>query len=77
MVSLLGGVGLLGSVLYLFWVEVFFVAGHVLCQTEDFHLFADGCLDDFLEGVFCMAWAELARVAVVREGHLMCSGQRM
>jgi hypothetical protein len=33
---------------YLFWVEIFFVARHVLCQAEDLHLFANGGLDDFL-----------------------------
>jgi hypothetical protein len=33
-------------VAYLFGVEIFFVAGHVLGQAEDFHLFADGGLDD-------------------------------
>lgn len=64
---------------HLFWVEVYFVAGHVLCQAEDLHLLADGGLNDFLEGVFCMAWAELPGVAVVREGHfdvVLSHGQR-
>lgn len=56
-------------VIYLFGVKVLGVAGHVLCQTEDLHLLADGGLDDFLEGVFGMTWAELARVTVVGEWH--------
>jgi hypothetical protein len=59
-------------VLYLFWVKVHLFAGHVLCQTEDLHLLADGGLDDFLEGVLSMARAELARVAVVGEWHCVC-----
>ena len=54
---------------YLFRVKVYGFAGHVLCQTEDLHLLADGGLNDFLEGVFGMARAELARVAVVGEWH--------
>lgn len=57
---------------YLLWVKVYGVAGHVLCQTEDLHLLADGSLDDVLEGIFGMAWAELARVAVVGEWHCVC-----
>jgi len=44
-------------------------SGHVLCQAEDLEILGDGCLDDFFEGVFGMAWAKLARVAVVREWH--------
>lgn len=56
-------------VMYLFRIKVHGVAGHVLCQTEDLHLLADGGLDDLLEGVFGMAWAELARVTVVGEWH--------
>lgn len=55
--------------MYFFRVKVDRFAGHVLCQTEDLHLLADGGLDNFLEGVFGMAWAELARVAVVGEWH--------
>lgn len=53
------GAGCLGWDGYLFGVEVYFVAGHVLCETEDLHLLLDGGLDDFLEGIFGMAWAEL------------------
>lgn len=72
-------IGWAGRAGYLFWVEVYFVAGHVLCQAEDLHLLADGGLDDLLEGVFRMAWAELARVAVMGEWHLdvvLSQGQR-
>lgn len=57
---------------YLFWVEVYGFAGHVLCQTEDMHLLADGGLNDVLEGVFGVAWAELARMAVMGEWHVVC-----
>jgi hypothetical protein len=41
----------------------------VLSQAKDLHLLADGGLNDFLEGIFGMARAELARVAVVGEWH--------
>lgn len=41
----------------------------MLCQAEDLELPGYGCLDDFLQRVFGMARAELARMAVVREGH--------
>lgn len=51
---------MLGGLGYLFWVEVFFVAGHMFCQAEDLHFLADGGLNDFLQGVLCMAGAELA-----------------
>lgn len=44
----------------------------MLCQTEDLHLLADGGLDDVLERVFGVAWAELARVAVMGEWHVVC-----
>lgn len=54
---------------YLLWIEVFRAAGHVLCQAEDLHLFSDGCLEDLFKRVFCMAWAELARMTVMRERH--------
>lgn len=64
-----------GGLIHFFWVEVFFVARHVLCQTEDLHLLPYSCLDHLLEGVFGMAGAELAGVAVVREWHLE-EGQR-
>lgn len=57
---------------YLFRVEVYGFAGHVLCQTEDLHLLADGGLDDVLEGVFGVTWAELTRVAVMGEWHVVC-----
>ena len=57
---------------YLFRVEVYGFAGHVLCQTEDLHPLADGGLDDVLEGVFGMTRAELTRVAVMGEWHVVC-----
>lgn len=38
-------------------------------ETKDLELLGDGCLDDIFQRVFGMAWAELARMAVVREGH--------
>lgn len=42
---------------------------HMLCQAEYSHMFCDGSLNHFLEPVPRMS-AELARVAVMREGHL-------
>lgn len=66
---------MVGDLIHFFWVEIFFVARHVFCQTEDLHLLAYSCLDHLLEGVFGMAGAELAGVAVMREGHLE-EGQR-
>lgn len=41
----------------------------MLCETKDLHLLGNGCLNDVLERVLGMARAELARMAVVREGH--------
>ena len=41
----------------------------MLCQAEDLEVLGDGCLDDLFKGVFGVARAELARVAVVGEWH--------
>lgn len=57
--------------MYFFGIQVFFAAGHVLGQTEDLEFLGDGQLDDLLEGVFGVAGAELARVAVVGEWHVV------
>lgn len=52
-------------------VEILFMAGHMFSQTEDLHLLADGSLDYIFQGVFGMARAELARMAVMRERHVL------
>ena len=46
----------------------------MFCQAEDLEILGDGCLDDLFEGVFGMAGAELARVAVVGEWHFVVLG---
>jgi hypothetical protein len=51
-------------------VKIFFMAGHMFCQTEDLHLLADGSLDHIFQRVFGMAGAELAGMAVMREWHV-------
>jgi hypothetical protein len=48
------------AVAHFFWVEIFFMAGHVFSQAEDLHLFTDGRLDHIFQRVLRMAWAELA-----------------
>lgn len=57
---------------YLFGVEVLdAVARHVFCETYRLEAEGNGLLDDFLESIFGMAGAELARVGVHCEGHLV------
>lgn len=57
---------------YLFGVEVLdAIARHVFCETYRLEAEGNGLLDDFLEGIFCMARAELARVGMHCEGHLV------
>lgn len=46
----------------------------MLCQAKDLEVLGDGCLDDLFEGVFGVAGAELARVAVVGEWHCAVLG---
>ena len=41
----------------------------MLRKTKDLEFLSNGRLDDLLEAVFGMAWAELARMAVMRKGH--------
>lgn len=54
----------------LFRVEVFRLeTWHVLRESEGAHFERDSTLYDILQLIFCMARAELPRMAVHREGH--------
>lgn len=54
---------------YFFWIQVFLRPRHVLRKAKNLEFLCNGCLDDLLEAIFGMAWAELARMAVMRKGH--------
>lgn len=53
---------------HFFGIEVLFWAVYVLSQTPCLEAFGYGCLYDVLQRIICVA-TELARVAVVGEGH--------
>lgn len=46
------------------------MAGHVLGQGEDFEVLGYGCLDNIFQRILRVAWAESARVAVMRIWHV-------
>ena len=49
----------------------------MLSQTEDLHLLIDSSFDNILQGVLGMARAELARMAVMREWHVLWMSLRL
>lgn len=46
-------------------------------QTEDLHLLADGSLNHIFQRIFGMARAELARMTMMRERHVLWMSLRL
>lgn len=58
-------------------VEIFFMAGHMFSQTEDLHLLANGSLNHIFQRILGMARAELARMTMMREWHILWMSLRL